>query len=49
MLTSREFFDFKQLRSSRAFFRKNEAVWTALDHLQDYLASNFLKPWPLSG
>ena len=48
MLTSREFFDFSNY-DHQGLFSENEDVWTALDHLQDYLASNFLKPWPLSG
>ena len=48
MLTSREFFDLSDY-DHQGLILEDAAVWTALDHLKDYLASIFLKPWPLSG
>jgi UDP-N-acetylglucosamine diphosphorylase / glucose-1-phosphate thymidylyltransferase / UDP-N-acetylgalactosamine diphosphorylase / glucosamine-1-phosphate N-acetyltransferase / galactosamine-1-phosphate N-acetyltransferase len=48
MMTSQEFFDLSHY-DHQGLFSENEGVWTALDHLKDYLASIFLKPWPLSG
>jgi acetyltransferase-like isoleucine patch superfamily enzyme len=47
MLTPNHYFDLKDF-AHRGIFSENEAVWTALDRLKDYLASFFQKPWPLS-
>lgn len=48
MLTSQEFFDFSHY-DHPGLFPEDKPVWTALDQLKEYLASIFLKPWPLSG
>jgi NDP-sugar pyrophosphorylase family protein len=47
MLTPNHYFDLKDFAHQRVF-PENEAVWTALDHLKDYLATFFKKSWPLS-
>jgi carbonic anhydrase/acetyltransferase-like protein (isoleucine patch superfamily) len=47
MLTSQDFFDLKDFEHQE-IFSKDEAVWTALNHLNDYLSTFFQKPWPLS-
>ncbi len=47
MLTPDNFFDLKDF-AHQGVFSENEAVWTALDRLKDYLANFFQKPWPLS-
>jgi NDP-sugar pyrophosphorylase family protein len=47
MLTPNEFFDLTDFDHSE-IFSKDEAVWTALDRLKDYLATVFQKSWPLS-
>ena len=47
MLTPDNFFDLKDF-SHKGLFSENEAVWTALDRLKDYLATFFQKSWPLS-
>lgn len=47
MLTFEEFFDLTEFRHSD-LFSPEENVWTALDHLPDYLSSFFQAPWPLS-
>jgi NDP-sugar pyrophosphorylase family protein len=46
-LTPGNFFDLKDF-THRGIFLENEAVWTALDRLKDYLAAFFREPWPLS-
>jgi len=48
MLLPEDFFDLKDF-DHPPLFAKEEAVWTALDRLPDYLASFFRQPWPLSG
>lgn len=47
MLTPNHYFDLKDF-GHREIFPENEAVWTALDRLKDYLATFFQKSWPLS-
>lgn len=47
MLTPSDYFDLKDF-GHPGIFSENEAVWTALDHLKDYLATFFQKSWPLS-
>ncbi len=47
MLTPHDFFDLKDFEH-QGIFSKDEAVWTALDRLGDYLAAFFQKSWPLS-
>ena len=47
MLTPHDFFDLKDFEH-QGIFSKDEAVWTALDRLKDYLAAFFQKSWPLS-
>ena len=47
MLTPQDFFDLKDFEHREAFL-KNEPVWKALDHLQDYLADFFRESRPLS-
>ena len=47
MLTPQDFFDLKDF-DHQGIFSKDEAVWTALDRLKDYLATFFQKSWPLS-
>ncbi|OGP74625.1 MAG: hypothetical protein A2V86_06925 [Deltaproteobacteria bacterium RBG_16_49_23] len=47
MLTPQDFFDLNGFEH-QGLFSKDEAVWTALDRLNDYLAAFFQKPWPLS-
>jgi acetyltransferase-like isoleucine patch superfamily enzyme len=47
MLLPQDFFDLKE-SDHQAIFTKEEAVWTALDRLPDYLATFFQKSWPLS-
>jgi acetyltransferase-like isoleucine patch superfamily enzyme len=48
MLTAEQFFDLGT-DDHAGLFPEGKPVWTALDRLKDYLASFFLKPWPLSG
>ena len=48
MLTPDNYFDLKDF-AHRGIFAEDEAVWTALDRLKDYLATLFRDPWPLSG
>jgi len=47
MLAPQDFFDLKDF-DHHGIFLKDEAVWTALDRLKDYLATFFQKSWPLS-
>ena len=47
MLTPQDFFDLKDF-DHQGIFSKDEAVWTALDRLQDYLATFFQGSWPMS-
>jgi NDP-sugar pyrophosphorylase family protein len=47
MLTPHDFFDLKDFEH-QGIFSKDEAVWTALDRLKDYLTAFFQKSWPLS-
>jgi len=47
MLAPQDFFDLKDF-DHQGIFSKDEAVWTALDRLKDYLATFFQKSWPLS-
>jgi acetyltransferase-like isoleucine patch superfamily enzyme len=47
MLAPQDFFDLKDSDHTE-IFSKDEAAWTALDHLKDYLATFFQKSWPLS-
>jgi carbonic anhydrase/acetyltransferase-like protein (isoleucine patch superfamily) len=47
MLTPQDFFDLKDFNHQEVF-SKDEAVWTTLDRLKDYLAIFFQKSWPLS-
>jgi acetyltransferase-like isoleucine patch superfamily enzyme len=47
MLVPQDFFDLKDV-DHQGLFSKDEAVWTALDRLKDYLATFFQKPSPLS-
>ena len=46
MLAPKDFFDLKDF-DHQGIFSKDEAVWTALDRLKDYLATFFQKSWPL--
>ena len=46
MLAPQDFFDLKDF-DHQGIFSKDEAVWTALDRLKDYLATFFQKSWPL--
>jgi len=48
MLESKDFFDLEGY-GHKELFSKEEAVWTALNRLPDYLAAFFQKAWPLSG
>ncbi len=43
-----DFFDLKQC-GHQELFQPDAPVWTALDRLQDYLASFFQTSWPLAG
>ena len=47
MLVPQDFFDLKDV-DHQGLFSKDEAVWTALDRLKDYLATFFQKPSLLS-
>ena len=47
MLAPQEFFDLKDCEHQEIFF-EDEAVWTTLDRLKDYLAAFFQKSWPLA-
>jgi carbonic anhydrase/acetyltransferase-like protein (isoleucine patch superfamily) len=47
MLAPQDFFDLNEF-DHQGIFSKDEAVWTALDRLKDYLATFFQKSWPLS-
>jgi NDP-sugar pyrophosphorylase family protein len=47
MLAPQDFFDLGDFDHPE-IFSKDEAVWTALDRLKDYLATFFQKSWPLS-
>ncbi len=47
MFTPKEFFDLKDFDHQKLFL-KDEAVWTALDRLPEYLNTFFQKSWPLS-
>ena len=47
MLEPNDFFDLEGC-DHKELFSKEEAVWTALDRLQEYLAAFFEKEWPLS-
>jgi acetyltransferase-like isoleucine patch superfamily enzyme len=47
MLMPNTYFDLKDF-AHRGIFSEDEAVWTALDRLKDYLATFLQKPWPLS-
>lgn len=47
MLAPQEFFDLKDCEHQEIFPR-DEAVWTPLDRLKDYLATFFQKSWPLA-
>jgi UDP-N-acetylglucosamine diphosphorylase / glucose-1-phosphate thymidylyltransferase / UDP-N-acetylgalactosamine diphosphorylase / glucosamine-1-phosphate N-acetyltransferase / galactosamine-1-phosphate N-acetyltransferase len=47
MLTPSNYFDLKDF-VHQGIFSENEAVWTALDHLKDYMATFFKTSWPLS-
>ncbi len=47
MLSPQDFFDLKDFDHPE-IFSTDEAVWTALDRLKDYLATFFQKSWPLS-
>jgi UDP-3-O-[3-hydroxymyristoyl] glucosamine N-acyltransferase len=48
MLEPEEFFALEAF-DHREIFRADEFVWSALDHLQDYLESLFEQRWPLAG
>lgn len=48
MLSPKDFFDLEGF-AHQGIFSGDEAVWTALDRLKDYLAAFFQKSWPLSG
>lgn len=48
MLLPQEFFDLDGF-AHQDIFPKDEPVWTPLDRLEDYLATFFQNPWPLSG
>jgi hypothetical protein len=47
MLGPQDFFDLKDFHHG-AIFSEGEPVWTALDHLPDYLATFFQNSWPPS-
>ena len=47
MLPPQDFFDLKDF-DHQGIFSKDEAVWSALDRLKDYLDTFFQKSWPLS-
>ena len=47
MIAAQDFFDLEGF-DHRELFPADEAVWTALDRLRDYLASFFTGSWPLS-
>jgi acetyltransferase-like isoleucine patch superfamily enzyme len=47
MLAPQDFFDLKDF-DHQGIFSRDEAVWTALDRLKDYLATFFQQSWPLS-
>lgn len=47
MLLPQDFFDLQKW-NHQGIFIQEEAVWTALDRLPDYLAAFFEKSWPLS-
>jgi len=47
MLASQDFFELRDCKH-QALFLKDEAVWTSLDRLKDYIATFFQKPWPLA-
>lgn len=48
MILPKEFFDLNDFEH-KALFSENEAVWTALDRLQDYISGYFRNAWALSG
>ena len=48
MLAPKDFFELGDF-AHKDIFSDDEAVWTALDRLQDYLASFFHGSWPLAG
>jgi acetyltransferase-like isoleucine patch superfamily enzyme len=48
MLAPQDFFDLAD-SEHQGIFSTDEAVWTALDRLKDYLSTFFQKSWPLSG
>jgi len=48
MMLPGDFFDLKAY-DHQELFQADAPVWTALDRLQDYLASFFQTPWPLAG
>jgi len=48
MILPGDFFDLKEC-GHEALFLPDAPVWTALDRLQDYLASFFRASWPLAG
>lgn len=47
MLRAQDFFDLKDF-DYQEIFSKDEAAWTALDRLKDYLAAFFQEAWPLA-
>jgi len=47
MLAPQDFFDLKDCEHQE-LFPEDEAVWTPLDRLKDYLAAFFEKSWPLA-
>jgi acetyltransferase-like isoleucine patch superfamily enzyme len=47
MLSPQDFFDLKDFEH-QGIFSEDEAVWTVLDRLKDYLSTFFQKSWPLS-
>ena len=48
MMLPGDFFDLKEC-GHQELFQPDAPVWTALDRLQDYLASFFQTSWPLAG
>ena len=48
MPLTQDFFDIAGFEH-RGVFSDDEPVWTALDHLHDYLLGFFQEPWPLTG
>jgi carbonic anhydrase/acetyltransferase-like protein (isoleucine patch superfamily) len=48
MMLPGDFFDLKKY-DHQELFQPDKPVWTALDRLQDYLASFFQTSWPLAG